>query len=167
MCIIDKEMDDKTLIKVQIIDYFDEIKEMGTEEIERWIQDKQSHEVTDNERLIVAISKKRPIDFATTLYLSLGLKDLQMISTGPFTYDKIIYPPFTLLYSCAICLESRGFREYYLQLKCKHSFHQKCIVKWFKRSVSCPICRVCCFDIDQIEYSMEYENDDIDCFLQL
>ena len=29
-------------------------------------------------------------------------------------------------------------------LRCKHSFHKKCIDKWFEKSYTCPICR--CID---------------------
>lgn len=52
---------------------------------------------------------------------------------------------------CSIC-----FREMYhatTRLKCNHTFHKKCVNKWFKKSHTCPICRlditkqkeICCF----------------------
>ena len=43
----------------------------------------------------------------------------------------------------------RGLSSYPLQkdnyniyrLKCNHYFHKKCLNKWLKKSVSCPLCR--------------------------
>ncbi|XP_015910352.3 RING finger protein 145 homolog [Parasteatoda tepidariorum] len=43
--------------------------------------------------------------------------------------------------NCIICLESELVSDMYA-LPCSHSFHSSCIFKWFKRKLSCPICRL-------------------------
>ena len=45
-----------------------------------------------------------------------------------------------LLHTCAICLETTKRTD--KKLKCKHSFHPKCIMKWFETSIECPQCRM-------------------------
>ena len=45
-----------------------------------------------------------------------------------------------LLHTCAICLELTKRTD--KKLKCKHTFHQKCIMKWFETSIECPQCRM-------------------------
>jgi len=43
---------------------------------------------------------------------------------------------------CSICLEELKQGEYYRKLDCTHSFHKKCIDRWFKKDHSdCPLCR--------------------------
>lgn len=43
---------------------------------------------------------------------------------------------------CSICLEcAREDRVVYVQLHCRHVFHQLCLVEWIDRSNSCPLCR--------------------------
>ena len=39
---------------------------------------------------------------------------------------------------CSICLE----KENLITLKCKHSFHEKCIGKWMENNYNCPLCRM-------------------------
>lgn len=41
---------------------------------------------------------------------------------------------------CVICLEPIRPNILY-KLKCSHQFHKKCILKWIKKSNTCPICR--------------------------
>lgn len=38
---------------------------------------------------------------------------------------------------CAVCLES-GMN---VLTRCGHSFHTACLGEWFKRNVSCPVCK--------------------------
>lgn len=40
---------------------------------------------------------------------------------------------------CTICLEELS--ENTRILTCDHGFHNKCILKWFNKSMECPICR--------------------------
>lgn len=40
---------------------------------------------------------------------------------------------------CSICL--KAIRRTKDTLDCSHSFHRRCIDKWFERSNACPICR--------------------------
>ncbi|XP_057247271.1 uncharacterized protein LOC130589751 [Beta vulgaris subsp. vulgaris] len=42
--------------------------------------------------------------------------------------------------TCAICLEE-GSMTMSVRLPCKHVFHEGCIVKWLRKSNSCPLCR--------------------------
>lgn len=41
---------------------------------------------------------------------------------------------------CCICLE-KG-KEDFVALKCAHSFHKNCILKWCKEKQICPMCRI-------------------------
>jgi hypothetical protein len=40
---------------------------------------------------------------------------------------------------CAICLNELD--ESVLSLKCKHKFHEDCVLEWRKKSQTCPLCR--------------------------
>jgi hypothetical protein len=40
---------------------------------------------------------------------------------------------------CGICLDDIKWKK--KQLLCGHTFHRKCINKWFKNIRTCPICR--------------------------
>ena len=42
--------------------------------------------------------------------------------------------------TCAVCLEPTKRTD--KKLRCKHMFHQKCIIKWFETSIECPQCRM-------------------------
>ena len=43
--------------------------------------------------------------------------------------------------SCPICLEKYEVGKYKRVLPCGHVFHKKCIDKWLKKKLVCPICR--------------------------
>lgn len=44
--------------------------------------------------------------------------------------------------NCTICINQYIKGEYKRTLSCQHSFHKKCVDKWFKYgNTSCPICR--------------------------
>ena len=44
---------------------------------------------------------------------------------------------------CIICLDTFKCGYYKRELECGHTFHKKCIDKWFRfeKSPSCPVCR--------------------------
>jgi hypothetical protein len=42
---------------------------------------------------------------------------------------------------CAVCGETFSSGESAKRLACTHLYHSKCILKWFDRNQSCPICR--------------------------
>jgi len=42
---------------------------------------------------------------------------------------------------CAICHEPFSNEEPAKQLPCIHFYHSRCILTWFRRKISCPICR--------------------------
>lgn len=42
---------------------------------------------------------------------------------------------------CSICLEEFIQKENIITLECSHYYHQKCIIDWFKKETTCPLCR--------------------------
>lgn len=44
---------------------------------------------------------------------------------------------------CIICSDEYKSGQYKRDLECKHTFHKKCIDKWFKmnKDMECPVCR--------------------------
>ena len=42
---------------------------------------------------------------------------------------------------CAICHEMISIGKNAKQLPCSHLFHRRCIITWFHRQLSCPLCR--------------------------
>lgn len=42
---------------------------------------------------------------------------------------------------CPLCLEEYAQGEEVLKLPCCHVFHEGCLGPWFKRSLSCPMCK--------------------------
>lgn len=42
---------------------------------------------------------------------------------------------------CPICFESISIASGHLTTRCGHTFHPDCMLKWFKISKQCPICR--------------------------
>lgn len=43
--------------------------------------------------------------------------------------------------ACSVCFEGFKAEEAIVSLACLHSFHRRCILKWFERAATCPICR--------------------------
>ena len=43
--------------------------------------------------------------------------------------------------NCSICYNEYKVGEYKRELCCNHTFHKKCIDKWFIKNNNCPICR--------------------------
>jgi hypothetical protein len=44
--------------------------------------------------------------------------------------------------TCSICIDTFQIGEYQRTLCCTHSFHKKCIDRWFKKNkTDCPMCR--------------------------
>lgn len=58
---------------------------------------------------------------------------------------------------CTICHETFSTVNSAKQLPCTHSFHSKCILLWFDRNHSCPICRREVV-LQQHRLVLEYEN---------
>lgn len=42
---------------------------------------------------------------------------------------------------CSICMYEYKIGEFKRKLTCGHEYHKKCIDKWFKDYLTCPICR--------------------------
>lgn len=60
--------------------------------------------------------------------------------------ERYILQPDNLLLEneCTICLDEFVIDDDLKLLDCGHSFHIECIDDWFKRNISCPICRQDC-----------------------
>ena len=43
--------------------------------------------------------------------------------------------------TCAICIESFSNKSTNIILDCGHKFHSACIISWFEKELTCPICR--------------------------
>lgn len=43
--------------------------------------------------------------------------------------------------TCAICIESFSNKHTNIILDCGHKFHSACIISWFEKELTCPICR--------------------------
>ena len=43
---------------------------------------------------------------------------------------------------CSICLEEYNSTTKICILPCGHIHHKKCILEWYKKDKSCPICRI-------------------------
>ena len=43
---------------------------------------------------------------------------------------------------CSVCLEPLCAGDPAISLKCRHTFHGKCLLPWLLRCASCPMCKV-------------------------
>ena len=43
--------------------------------------------------------------------------------------------------TCAICIEPFSSKHTNIILDCGHKFHSACIISWFEKELTCPICR--------------------------
>jgi hypothetical protein len=58
------------------------------------------------------------------------------------SYRKIKEADPVLSECCSICLDDFKINEFKRTLCCKHTFHKKCVDRWFKKEHSeCPMCR--------------------------
>jgi hypothetical protein len=51
-------------------------------------------------------------------------------------------------FDCPICLDCINQGDTIYTLKCSHSFHEECTVKWIQQCQTCPLCRI---EIDCIQ----------------
>lgn len=57
-------------------------------------------------------------------------------------YKKVTSTDPLLTETCSICLDNYKEKECYRNLSCSHTFHKKCIDRWFSKDHSeCPMCR--------------------------
>lgn len=54
-------------------------------------------------------------------------------------------------FQCSVCLSnnrpSRNHLRFLKQLPCGHAFHPYCINRWLNTRITCPLCRVQCYDM--------------------
>ena len=68
------------------------------------------------------------------------LKNMRRSSIKAIKYKKV---KESTEQECSICLDTIKVGEFEKTLSCKHSFHKKCIDRWFKKdNDSCPMCRL-------------------------
>ena len=82
--------------------------------------------------IIIIEEEESPVLKSATQDMIMGLGGYKRIKTD--TKDE-----------CSICLDTYVVNEGVRDLKCNHRFHKKCIDKWFKRSLNCPVCRTDAF----------------------
>jgi len=61
-----------------------------------------------------------------------------------FLHQRIKYQPIRSTiggFCCAICIEDIVIGQNIIKMDCKHIFHSDCILRWFRESLCCPICR--------------------------
>ncbi len=44
--------------------------------------------------------------------------------------------------NCVICMEEFGENDVILTVACYHIFHKSCVMEWFKKENTCPICKL-------------------------
>lgn len=68
---------------------------------------------------------------------------IEVHNLNDFTYNEnTTYSPMhspNKLVECVICLSNSPMNM--KMLRCKHSFHKKCIQEWMKKEPLCPLCR--------------------------
>ncbi|EXC17828.1 E3 ubiquitin-protein ligase RING1-like protein [Morus notabilis] len=62
-----------------------------------------------------------------------------------FIYDGVSDDDESKL-GCAVCMEEVVTGSLMIRMPCSHMFHQNCILKWLKKTHTCPICR---FDLSK------------------
>ena len=69
-----------------------------------------------------------------------NLKNLRKIKIKSIKHKKVKESKDT---ECSICLDTIKVGEFEKNLECNHTFHKKCIDRWFKKdNDSCPMCRL-------------------------
>mmetsp|Transcript_861 Transcript_861/g.1167 ORF Transcript_861/g.1167 Transcript_861/m.1167 type:complete len:342 (+) Transcript_861:185-1210(+) len=85
-------------------------------------------------RIRTRLNQQRFVNFATTI-------PEQEYKEPPTDEQDSKYEPICLNGTCVICLEDFKHEEQIIVLPCGHGFHTQCIMTWFERSGSCPICK--------------------------
>ena len=83
---------------------------------------------------------KEITDNIDSMLNKLGLEKIPNVSVVPKQIR--IGPSDELLnQQCSICHDIYKCKEYKRSLVCNHTFHKKCIDKWLKQNINCPMCR--------------------------
>ena len=71
-----------------------------------------------------------------------SLEKLEKIEVNEeFLHNKKLKIKNELEYNCSVCKEEFELRNKLINLPCKHTFHEDCIMPWLKERNSCPTCR--------------------------
>ncbi|ESO01045.1 hypothetical protein HELRODRAFT_175072 [Helobdella robusta] len=58
---------------------------------------------------------------------------------------------------CPICLVTFNEGDKLVQMQCSHIFHEPCFRTWFKRSKTCPYCRLNIWGLAVFSHETDYE----------
>lgn len=76
--------------------------------------------------------------FSNTCYFCIDkCKKYRFIHSNSIKFTNDI----NLIDDCCICLETYINNDKICKLKCSHTYHKKCIIKWMKHSNLCPLCK--------------------------
>jgi hypothetical protein len=110
--------------------------------------------IQDNTKttFVVRKAKKTSISNYSPVMDALNFLGLEKV---PYTelvpkYKQIKKGDCLLEQTCSICYDNYNLNEYKRELFCQHVFHKKCIDKWLKNNLSCPMCRQDIGDIGDI-----------------
>lgn len=56
---------------------------------------------------------------------------------------------FSDSFQCIICLSNarpHNHHRFMKRLPCGHTFHPRCIDRWLNTRITCPLCRIPCYD---------------------
>lgn len=81
---------------------------------------------------------KKNVSLDDDILHDLGLEKVSFKELVP-KYEKVKYTNEEN--HCPICHMSYIKGEYKRKLNCNHEFHKKCLDKWLKDVLNCPICR--------------------------
>ena len=70
--------------------------------------------------------------------VSKGLDMSQMEKLKRLPYKKV---KGTIEEKCSVCYEEYRSNDILIDLKCKHCYHEECIIGWLKSEKVCPLCK--------------------------
>lgn len=163
-CILTREDNEPAISRFTCVDFtaaYDELKQLLVEELETYgMSDRYKKEqlVDEGIHLARAIGRmghaKSILVFRITKYL-FYTADESLLQSGRIRGDRPMVPASMEaivslpkkkdgdeVESCSVCLEELPMGVVVSTLLCSHIFYGDCILKWLKKSHSCPICRI-------------------------
>ncbi len=78
-----------------------------------------------------SIAKDKILNYKERVNLNNYINESQLEEQGTTLNNDI----------CSICIDNFSPRQMSIVLHCNHKFHKKCILEWFKKELTCPMCR--------------------------